>query len=111
MDKKLKVGDKIFFIYDGKFQVDSVKEVILVDGKQLITPKYWDWIAISEEELLDETDDRVKDILCLSKDKYIKLSEARSWLQSHLLDYYESDEWSSFNNEEAIRDFCKAMIY
>lgn len=33
------------------------------------------------------------------------------WLQSHATDYYESDGWSSFKDEDMIRDLCKAMLY
>ena len=41
----------------------------------------------------------------------INLVDARNWLEYHLMFYYESDVWSNFNKEQAVLDFCKAMVY
>ena len=41
----------------------------------------------------------------------INLVDARNWLEYHLISYYEPDVWSSFNKEQAVLDFCKAMVY
>jgi len=105
-----KVGDLIFFEINGSFYIDRIKELVEIDGKILITPSDWDCLTLMEEDLLDENDIRVKEYNALHKDAFIKLSDARSWLQYHLIDYYESDEWSNFDDEQAVKDFCIAML-
>lgn len=106
-----KKGEKIFFNdYDGDLIVSRVKEVIYVDGKVLITPEDYDWRTLTETDLLDESDIRVKEYMSLYKDKTISLAGARQWLQTHITDYYEPSGWSNFNEEQAIKDFCLAML-
>jgi hypothetical protein len=104
------VGDLIFFEINGTFYIDRIKELVEIDGKILVTPSDCDWLALREEDLLDENDIRVKEYNALHKDAFIKLSDARRWLQYHLIDYYESDSWSSFDDEQAVKDFCIAML-
>ena len=108
MDRK--VGDLIFFDFHSSFQIDRIKELVEIDGETLINPSYWDNIVLTEKDLLDDNDIRVKEFNALHKDAVIKLSDARRWLQCHLTDYYESDEWSDFNDEQAVKDFCIAML-
>ena len=111
--KNIKVGDTIFFERGGSLIIDIVKEIAEIDGKLLITTvEEDDWYApvLTEDDLLDENDERVKRYKALREDKMIKLSDARSWLQYHLRNYYEADEWSEFNDEQAIKDFCIAMF-
>ena len=106
----MKNGDRIYFLdKDGEFRKDVVKEVVEVDGELLITPEYFDWIALSEDDLLDISDERVFRNEALLSDKMIKLSDAREWLKSHLLDYHDWS-WSSFDDEKAVADFCVAML-
>lgn len=107
----MKKGDKIYFLdYNKEIHEDYIKEIIEVDGKLLITPEDWDWKAVSEDELLNVSNEYVRKDMALHAEKTINLSDARSWLECHLRDYYEADEWSSFNFEEAVRDFCDAMV-
>ena len=47
----------------------------------------------------------------MKKDKMVKLSDVREWLQYNARKYYESDSWSSFEDEDMIRDLCKSMLY
>lgn len=108
MDRK--VGDLIFFEFHGSFEVDRIKELVEIDGETLINPSYWDNLVLTEKDLLDDNDIRVKEYKALHNDAVIKLSDARRWLQHHLIDYYESDEWSDFNDEQAVKDFCIAML-
>lgn len=49
--------------------------------------------------------------MALVKDDMVKLSDVRDWLKCYARDYYESDSWSSFNDDDMIRDLCKAMLY
>ena len=105
-----KVGDLIFFDFHGSFQIDKIKELVEIDGETLINPLYWDNLVLTEKDLLDDNDIRVKEYNALHNDAVIKLSDARRWLQYHLTDYYESDEWSDFNDEQAVKDFCIAML-
>ena len=107
----MKVGDKIYFEYNKEFIIDRIQEIIEVDGKMLITSKYYDWLTLTEDDLLGESDERVKDDIAFNTEKMINLSDARSWLNYHLDFYYESDGWSYFNKERAVSDFCKAMVY
>ena len=108
---RMKVGDKIYFVYNGEFIIDRIQEIVEVDGKLLITPEYYDWVTLTENDLLDDSDERVKGDISVNTEKMIKLSDARNWLKYHLSSYYESDCWSSFNEEQAVIDFCTAMVY
>lgn len=106
-----KKGEKIFFNdYDGDLIVSRVKEVIYVDGKVLITPEDYDWRTLTEADLIDESDIRVKEYQSLHKDATISLADARQWLQDHIRNYYEPSSWSKFDDEQAIKDFCLAML-
>ena len=107
----MKVGDKIYFVYNGEFIIDRIQEVVDVEGKLLITPSYYDWLTLTEDDLLDESDERVKGAIAFNSEKMINLVDARNWLEYHLNFYYEPDVWSSFNKEQAVIDFCKAMVY
>ena len=107
----MKVGDKIYFVYNGEFTIDRIQEIVEVDGKLLITPEYYDWLTLTENDLLDDSDERVKGDISVNTEKIIKLSDARNWLKYHLSSYYKSDCWSSFNKEQAVIDFCTAMVY
>lgn len=107
----MKVGDKIYFVYNGEFIIDRIQEVVDVEGEFLITPSYYDWLTLTEEDLLDESDERVKGDIAFNSEKMINLKEARHWLEYHLMSYYEPDVWSYFNKEQAVIDFCKAMVY
>ena len=107
----MKVGDKIYFVYNGEFIIDRIQEIVEVEGKLLITPSYYDWLTLTEDDLLDESDERVKGDIAFNTEKMINLVDARNWLEYHLMSYYESDYWSSFNKEQAVLDFCKAMVY
>ena len=107
----MKVGDKIYFELNKEFVIDRIQEFIEVDGKILITPSYYDWLTLTEDDLLDESDERVKGDIAFNTEKMINLVDARNWLEYHLISYYEPDVWSSFNKEQAVLDFCKAMVY
>ena len=107
----MKTGDKIYFLVNDEFEVDRIKEIVEVDGNILITPKYFDWLTLTENDLLDETCEKVKNDVALHGEKQIKLSDARQWLQAYANNYYEADEWSDFHQEQLIVDFCKAMFY
>ena len=112
MNKKtLKVGDKIFYEKDGEFYQDIVTEVLTTDEGSLYSLKDYDWWVVTDNEILDESDKRVQRVLCKSKDKMVSLSEVRSWLRSHARNYYESDSWSSFKDEDMIDDLCITMLY
>lgn len=112
MDKKaLKVGDKIFYEKDGEFYQDIVTEVLSTDDGSLYSLKDYNWWVVTDNEILDENDKRVQRVLCKSKDKMVSLSEVRSWLQYHARNYYESDSWSLFKDEDMIDDLCIAMLY
>lgn len=107
----LKIGDRIFYQKDGIFYVDRIADILYTKEGTLYEPVENDWSCITEDELLDESDERVKDYLCMSKDAMIKLSDVRDWLRYHARNYYESDEWSDFKDEKMIKDLCKAMLY
>ena len=112
MSKKvLEVKDRIFYEKDGKFYQDAVAEVLTTDEGVLYALEDYYWWCVTEDELLDESDKRVQDCLCLQKDAFVKLSEIRSWLQYHARDYYEADEWSEFKDEDMIKDLCKEILY
>ena len=107
----LEKGDRIFYEKDGEFYVDRIADIVSTDEGTLYELVYNDFLCVSEDEVLDERDERVRDIVCLERDAMVRLSDVRSWLQSHATDYYESDEWSQFKDEDMIKDLCKAMIY
>ena len=106
----MKKGDLIFFEYDGDLRIDRINEIIEVDGNLLITPDQWDWVTLTEDDLLDDTDIRVQEYYALNNDKVIKLSDARNWLEYHSRAYYEASEWSKFDDEQLLKDFCMAMF-
>ncbi len=107
----MKQGDKIYFFDSpGVIHEDYIKEIVEVDGEILITPSDWDWLTLTENELLDETNEYVRKDKALHTEKTINLSDAKRWLEYHLRDYYESDAWSFFDDEKAVRDFCDAMV-
>jgi len=107
----LNVGDRIYYQKNNDFFVDRVTEVVIIDGSPLYSLMDYDWWCVTEDELLDESDDRVRDYVCLEKDALVKLSEVRSWLHNYARNYYESDVWSSFNDKDMIKDLCKSMLY
>lgn len=107
----LNIGDKIFYQKNNDFYIDIVKDVVIVGEDVLYELKDYDFWCVTEDEVLDESDERVQDYLCLEKDSMVKLSEVRSWLHNYARDYYESDAWSSFNDKDMIKDLCKAMLY
>lgn len=107
----MKIGDRIFYRRDGKFYVDKIANVEIIDGKPIYEPAEYDWWTVTEDELLDESDEEVRNYMALVKDDMVKLSDVRDWLKSYAWDYYESDTWSSFNDDDMIRDLCKAMLY
>ena len=107
----LNIGDKIFYQKNNNFYIDIVKDVVIVGEDVLYELKDYDFWCVTENELLDESDERVQDYLCLEKDQVVKLSDIRSWLRYHARDYYEADCWSSFNDEKMIKDLCKDMLY
>ena len=107
----MKIGDRIFYQKNGEFYIDRIADIEIIDGNSIyeLVDNYW-W-CVTEDELLDESDERVRDYMCLRKDGIIKLSDVRRWLESHAREYYESDSWSSFESDEMIKDMCKAMLY
>jgi hypothetical protein len=86
-------------------------EISMKSDNVCYTPEDYDWWAISEDELVPDTDERVRNINCLIEDKMVNLSEIRQWLSFHARNYYESDSWSSFDSEQMIIDLCKHMLY
>ena len=115
MNKELKVGDVIYYyIGNNIFTVDTIKEIVEVDDEILISPETYPEYTLTEDLLLDETDDRVRGYIANNDgDCLIKLSDARKWLQSHITDYYYDDDWGdvSFDDGKLVYDFCKEMYY
>jgi len=107
----MKIGDRIFYQKDGEFYIDRIADIETINGKSIYEPKYNDWLCVTEDELLDESDERVRDYMCLRKDKMVKLSDIRRWLEYYARTYYEADTWSLFKSDEMIKDLCKAMLY
>lgn len=108
----MKKGDIIFFESANELLiVDHVKEVVEVNGNLLITPREYDWLTLEEKDLLDDSDRRVKRWKAIHQcaDKFITVKKAKDWLEHHLLNYYEPDEWSRFDEIAAVEDFCVAM--
>lgn len=107
----MKIGDRIFYRKDGKFYVDKIANIEIIDGKSIYEPVEHDWWCVTEDELLDESDEEVRNYMALVKDDMVKLSDVRDWLKFYARDYYESDCWSLFKSDEMIRDLCKDMLY
>ena len=107
----LKVGDRIFYQKNGEFYVDKIADILSTKEGILYELVDYDWWCVTEDELLDESDERVRDYMCMSKDGMVKLSDVRSWLSYNARSYYESDSWSSFKDEDMVKDLCKAMLY
>ena len=107
----MKIGDRIFYEKNGEFYTDRIADIEIIDGNSIYELVDYDWWCVTEDELLDESDERVRDYMCLKKDKMIKLSDVRNWLEYHARTYYESDSWSLFKSDEMIKDLCKAMLY
>ena len=107
----MKIGDRIFYQKNGEFYIDRIADIETINGNSIyeLVENYW-W-CVTEDELLDESDERVRDYMCLRKDGIIKLSDVRRWLESYARTYYESDSWSLFKSDEMIKDLCKAMLY
>lgn len=107
----MKKGDIIFFESSDDFVVDSVKEIVEIHGSFLIVPQEHNWLTLEDKELLDDSDSRVKrwKVVHLCSNKSINLEKAKNWLKYNLRDYYEPDEWSSFDFDRAVEDFCVAM--
>lgn len=109
--KTLKIGDRIFYQKKGEFYIDRVADVLSTSNGTLYETVDNDFWCVTEDEILDETDERVKNYICLEKDEMVKLSDVRNWLIYHARNYYESDVCSEFKDEEMIKDLCKAMLY
>ena len=107
----LKIGDRIFYEKNGEFYIDRIADIEIIDGKSLYELVNYDWWCVTEDELLDKSDERVRDYMCLIEDRMIKLSDVRRWLRYHARDYYESDSWSLFKDEDMVKNLCKAMLY
>ncbi len=107
----LKKGDRIFYQKNGEFYVDRIADILSTNEGTIYEPVDNDFWCVTENELLDESDERVRDYMCMSKDAMVKLSDVRDWLRYHARDYYEADSWSSFNDKEMIKDLCKTMLY
>ena len=107
----MKIGDKIFYQKNGEFYIDRVADIVKTDEGTLYELVDYDWWCVTEDEILDESDERVRDYVCLEKDGIVKLSRVRNWLNYHARDYYEADSWSLFKSEDMIKDLCKAMLY
>ena len=107
----LKKGDRIFYQKNGEFFIDKVADILTTDEGslyELVDDNYW---CVTDNEMLDESDYRVQNYMSMKKDKMVKLSDVREWLQYNARKYYESDSWSSFDEEDMIRDLCKSMLY
>lgn len=107
----LKKGNTIFYQKNGEFYIDKVADVLTTEEGTLYELVNDDWWCVTDDEILDETDERVKDYMSLKKDGMVELSKIRDWLTYHARDYYESDSWSQFKDEDMIKDLCKAMLY
>ena len=107
----LNIGDRIFFEKGGMFYIDRVADVLTTEEGTLYELVDNNWWVISDDYVLDESDERVRNVLCMSKNTMVKLSDVRHWLSYHARDYYEADAWSEFKSDEMIKDLCKAMLY
>ena len=107
----LKKGDRIFYQKNGEFFIDKVADILTTDEGSLYALVDNDYWCITDNEILDESDYRVQNYMSMKKDKMVKLSDVREWLQYNARKYYESDSWSSFDEEDMIRDLCKSMLY
>ena len=107
----LKKGDRIFYQKNGEFFIDKVADILTTDEGSLYELVDDNWWCVTDDEILDESDYRVQNYMSMKKDKMVKLSDVREWLQYNARKYYESDSWSSFEDEDMIRDLCKSMLY
>lgn len=107
----LKIGDQIFYQKNNIYYRDIVKDIVIIGDDVLYELKDYDFWCVTKDELLDESNEWVQDYMCLEKDIMVKLSDIRSWLHYHARDYYESDAWSLFNDEDMIKDLCKDILY
>jgi len=107
----MKIGDRIFYEKNGEFYIDRIADIEVINGKSLYELVDYDWWCVTEDELLDESDERVRDYVCMLKDGMVKLSAVRNWLLYNARKYYEPDSWSLFKDEDMIKDLCKAMLY
>lgn len=73
----MKIGDRIFYRKDGKFYVDKIANIEIIDGKSIYEPDYSNWWCVTEDELLDESDEEVRNYMALVKDDMVKLSDVR----------------------------------
>lgn len=107
----LKKGDRIFYQKNGEFFIDKVADILTTDEGSLYELVDDNWWCVTDDEILDESDYRVQNYMSMKKDKMVKLSDVREWLQYNARKYYESDSWSSFEDEDMIRDLCKSLLY
>lgn len=107
----MEIGDRIFYQKNGEFYIDRVADIITTDEGTLYELEDYNWWCVAEDEVLNNSDERVRDYLCLREDKMVKLSEVRSWLDSYARNYYESDSWSEFKSDDMIKDLCKTLLY
>ena len=107
----LKKGDRIFYQKNGEFFIDKVADILTTDEGSLYELVDDNWWCVTDDEILDESDYRVQNYMSMKKDKMVRLSDVREWLQYNARKYYESDSWSSFEDEDMIRDLCKSMLY
>lgn len=110
-DMRLKIGDDIFYEKDGIFYVDRVSDVLSTSEGVLYQPVENDFWCVTEDEILDDSDKRVQDYKCMIEDTTVKLSDVRNWLRYNACRYYEPGSWSSFKDEDMIKDLCKSMLY
>lgn len=78
---KLEVGDRIFYQKNGEFYVDRIADILYTKEGTLYELVDYDWWCVTEDELLDESDERVRDYICLEKDAMVKLSDVRHLLE------------------------------
>lgn len=107
----MKVGDIIFYQKDGTFYIDRIADIVTSDEGTLYELADYNWWCVTEDEVLDESDERVRNYMCMTKDTMVRLSDVRNWLNSHSWNYYESDGWSEFKPKDMIKDLCKVMLY
>lgn len=108
---KLKIGDIIFYEKHGIFYVDKIAYILSTDEGNLYELVDYNFWCVTENEIIDESDKRVRDYMCMEKDTMVHLSDVRNWLSHNARNYYESDSWSLFKDEDMIKDLCKSMLY
>lgn len=107
----LEKGDKIFYQKNGVFHTDEIADILFTNEGCLYELEDNNFWCVTDNELLDESDERVRNYMSMTKDMIVKLSDVRNWLMHHAENYYEPDEWSEFNVDSMIKDLCKAMLY